>query len=61
MYRETQSAKNQRLSKKTVISVIVVIVIVASLYITRFFEYDIANRRSAMLRCDKAHNILQQR
>ena len=48
MYRETQSAKNQRLSKKTVISVIVVIVIVASLYITRFFEYDIANRRSAM-------------
>lgn len=48
MHKETQSAKNHRLSKKTVISVIVVIVIVASLYITRFFEYNINNRRSAM-------------
>lgn len=32
----------------TILSVIIVIVIVASLYITRIFEYNIASRRSAM-------------
>ena len=48
MSKETQSVKNQRLSRKTIISVIVVMVIVASLYITKFFDYSIANRRSAM-------------
>ena len=49
MHRETQSAKNQKLSKKTIVSIITVMVIVATLFITRFFEYDIANKKTAMI------------
>lgn len=48
MNRETQSSKNLRLSKGTILSVIIVMVIVASLYITRIIEYNIANKRSSM-------------
>lgn len=48
MNKETQSAKNRRLSRKTIISVIIVMVIVASLYITKFFEYKIEHRRNEM-------------